>query len=230
MSTDSRIAANLIAVRQRIAEAAGRSGRSPEDVRLVAVTKFADEAECRALIAAGCHELAESRPQKLWSKAEALRDCQITWHLIGHLQTNKVRKTLPLVEWIQSADNVYLLDTLNTEAAAQGLRPKVLIEVNTSGELAKDGFEPGEIPALLPQLANFPHLEIRGLMTMAALEGGSSAARRNFATLRELRDKLRGQCPPGVSLDELSMGMSGDFEIAIEEGATIVRIGSALFE
>jgi pyridoxal phosphate enzyme (YggS family) len=225
-----RLRTNLAAVRGRIAEAARRSGRDAEQVRLVAVTKFVGEAEIRALVDAGCATLGESRPQQLWEKASALADLPIRWHLIGHLQRNKARRTLPLVEMIQSFDSRELAVALDRHAAELGTRVPVLLEVNVSGEPAKHGFAPEQIQPILPELAACRHVEIRGLMCMASLEGGLDVARRDFAALRELRDSLRRDCPESIRLDELSMGMSGDFEVAIEEGATMVRVGSALFE
>lgn len=225
-----RIAANLAAVRQRIAAAAERSGRRAEDVTLVAVTKYIGAAEVRALVEAGCTELGESRPQELWRKAEALRDLPVRWHMVGHLQRNKVRRTLPLVCMIQSVDSPRLAAAVDEAGRELGRRVPVLLEVNVSGEAAKLGFAPAAVEPLLAELAGYRSLEVRGLMCMAALEGGPDVARRDFAALRDLRDRLRAACPAGVALDELSMGMSGDFEVAIEEGATIARIGSALFE
>lgn len=227
---EQRIRRNLAEVQGRIADAARRSGRSPDSIRLVAVTKFVGEAEIRALVEAGCTTLGESRPQQLWEKAAALAGLPIHWHLIGHLQRNKAKRTVPLVEMIQSLDSMELATTLDRHAQESGKRVPVLLEVNVSGEPAKHGFAPAEVGTLLPELSRLAHLEIHGLMCMASLEGGPEAARRDFAALRELRDRLRGECPDTVRLDELSMGMSGDFEIAIEEGATMVRIGSALFE
>ena len=258
----AQIAQNLAAVRQRIAAAASRCGRSPAQITLVAVTKYVGPAAARALVAAGCAELAESRPQQLWEKAAALGDLPVRWHMVGHLQRNKVRRTLPLVTMIQSADSPRLIaaideagdcpdsragdcpdfragDCPDFRAAKMGLSPSempshgrvpILLEVNTSGEPAKHGFEPNAVEAFLPELARYRHIEVRGLMCMASLEGGLDAARRDFAALRQLRDRLRGVCPAGIAMDELSMGMSGDYEVAIEEGATMVRIGSALFE
>ena len=152
------------------------------------------------------------------------------WHLIGHLQRNKVRRTLPLVTMIHSADSPRLIAALDEAAAELGRRVPVLLEVNTSGEPAKGGFEPAAIEPFLSELAGYRHVAVRGLMCMASLEGGLDAAHRDFAALRDLRDRLRAVCPPEIALDELSMGMSGDYEVAIDEGATIVRIGSALFE
>jgi pyridoxal phosphate enzyme (YggS family) len=233
LNISERIAENLREVRQRIDAAAVRSGRRGEAIRLVAVTKYVGTAEIRAVVAAGCTDLGESRPQQLWQRAEELADLPIRWHFIGHLQRNKVRRTLALsaaLAMIQSVDGLRLAEAIDQTAAELSLRVPVLLEVNTSGETAKGGFASGEIEAELERLVEFRQLEIRGLMCMAALEGGPDEARHNFADLRELRDRVRGNCPANVGLDELSMGMSGDYEVAIEEGATIVRVGSALFE
>ena len=226
----ARIAENVSHIRGRIAGAAARSGRAANDITLVAVTKYVSAVEVRALVAAGCRELGESRPQQLWEKAAELADLPIHWHLIGHLQRNKIRRTLPLVAMIHSVDSPRLLAAIDAECGGTGKFSGVLLEVNTSGETAKHGLQPGEVEPLLTELPRYRHVAVRGLMCMASLEGGPDAARRDFAALRQLRDRLRGRCPPGVALDELSMGMSGDFETAIEEGATIVRVGSALFE
>ncbi len=223
------IAANLAHVHERIAAAAGRSGRRPDSITLVAVSKYVDATMAQELVKAGCRDLGEARPQELWGKAEELAAADIRWHLIGHLQTNKVRRTLPLVSLVHSIDSEKLLDAVNAEARLLKRRVPVLLEVNVSGEAAKHGFPPGAVGPTLGHAVLWPHVEIQGLMCMAALEGGIDVARRNFAALRELRDQLAGNCPPDVSLRELSMGMSGDYEVAIEEGATIVRIGSALF-
>jgi PLP dependent protein len=225
-----RIRENLAGVQERIAAAAVRSGRSAGDVTLVAVTKFVGEDEIRGLVAAGCTILGESRPQKLWEKAPRLADLSVRWHLIGHLQRNKVRRTLPLVECIQSADSPELVAAIDRQAAELDLRMPVLLEVNVSEEAAKHGFAPEGVARFLPELATFEHCEVRGLMCMASLDGGLGVAHRDFSALRGLRDRLKADCPERVRLDELSMGMSGDFEVAIEEGATIVRVGSALFE
>jgi PLP dependent protein len=250
-----RIADNLAAVRQRIAEAAARSGRRADDITLVAVTKYVGVEEIRALVEAGCHDLGEARPQQLWDRAEALAGLPVRWHLIGHLQRNKVRRTVPLVAMIHSVDSLRLAAAID-EALACGagvpsadggggvhgaankgiegsdpaVRLPVLLEVNISGEPAKHGFAAADIGQVLQQLAGFHRLKVRGLMCMAGLEGDLSDARRQFAATRDLRDLLRQVCPAEVTLDELSMGMSGDYEAAIEEGATMVRVGSALFE
>jgi pyridoxal phosphate enzyme (YggS family) len=221
---------NLARVRERIEAAAARCGRQAHDVKLVGVTKYVDESIVRGLAEAGLLDLGESRPQELWKKADALSDLPIRWHLIGHLQRNKVRRTLPLKPCIHSADSLRLLGEINSEAASLGVKADVLLEVNVSGEPAKHGLEPGAMEPLLPQIAALPNIAVHGLMTMAALDGGPDRARRDFAALRELRDRLLPGCPQSISLRELSMGMSGDFEIAIEEGATIVRVGTALFK
>ncbi len=226
----ARIGKNLSVVRQRIAAAATRSGRGGADIKLVAVTKYVGKAEIEALVAAGCTDLGESRPQQLWQRAKEFADLPIRWHMIGHLQRNKVRRTLPLASMIHSADSMRIIKAIDETAAELGRRAAILLEVNTSGEPAKGGFQAHEVEALLPELAEFEHTDIRGLMCMASLEGGQEAARRDFAALRKLRDRMLAHCPPEIVLDELSMGMSGDYETAIEEGATIVRIGSALFE
>jgi len=225
----SRLGENLAAVRDRVAAAAALAGlRQPP--RIVGVTKYVEPAVARLLVHAGLQELGESRPQELWRKAEALRDLPVSWHLIGHLQRNKVRRTLPLVACIHSADSLRLLEEISREAAAQDRTAQVLLEVNVSGDATKTGLPPDAVEPLLPAAAQLPRLSIIGLMTMASLEGSPDRTRREFAGLRELRDRLAVNCPPNVSLNEMSMGMSGDYEIAIEEGATIVRIGSALFE
>jgi pyridoxal phosphate enzyme (YggS family) len=232
MTPAEQIASNLAAVRERIAVAARAAGRSPDEVRLVAVTKYVDAATTQWLVDAGCHDLGESRPQQLWDKAAALKDPQIRWHLIGHLQRNKVRRTVPLVHLVHSGDSSRLLEELNRETAAtpQRSRLPVLLEVNVSGEAAKHGFGIDELSPFVESLAAFENLDIRGLMAMAGLDDDPTSARRDFTRLRELRDRLRREWAGRFALDELSMGMSGDFEQAIAEGATLVRVGSALFE
>ena len=226
----STIAENVARIRQRIAEAARRGGRSADEIALVAVTKYVGPEEIRAVVEAGCRQLGESRPQQFWDKAEAVADLPIRWHMIGQLQRNKIRRTLPLIEILESADNPRLIDAVDRIAGEQSLCVPLLLEVNISGEAAKHGFEPDRIEPYLEELAAYKNVEVRGLMGMAGLEGGPDVARRDFAALREIRDRLRTNCPEGICLDQLSMGMSRDFEIAIEQGATMVRVGSALYE
>lgn len=225
-----KIADNLRGIRERIALAAEQAGRTADEVQLVAVTKYVDADLTAALLEAGCPQLGESRPQQLWEKADqpALRDA--SWHMIGHLQRNKVQRTVPLVDLIHSVDSKRLLKAIDGAAAETDRQSRVLLEVNTSGDEAKHGFTPEELKNLLPQLPEFSHVEVCGLMTMAAREGGPAVASQNFASLRELRDEVQDELPASTSLRELSMGMSHDFEEAIREGATLVRIGSLLFD
>ena len=225
-----RIRENVARVRARIAEAAAASGRTADEITLVAVSKYVGEAEVRALVAAGCDVLGESRPQQFWEKAARCADVAARWHMIGHLQRNKIRRTIPLVEMIQSADGPKLIAAVDRVAAELSCRVPILLEVNVSGDAAKHGFAPEAVEPFLEEMAACEHVETRGLMCMARFGGTEDAARRDFARLRQLRDRLRANCPDGIVLDELSMGMSGDYEAAIREGATIVRIGSALFE
>lgn len=229
MKPDSQLAKNLESVKQQIAEAAERSGRAADGIKLVAVTKYVPVNVIRPLVQLGCRDLGESRPQALWEKAAALGDMPVEWHMVGHLQRNKVDRTVPLVSLVHSGDSLRLLQAIDAAASAIGRRVPVLLEINVSGDATKHGFAPAEVESLLPAIVALPHIEVRGLMGMASREGDLEQARREFAGLRQLRDRLQQVAPPEIKLTELSMGMSGDFEIAVEEGATIVRVGSALF-
>ena len=227
-----RVAANVAAVRGRVEEACRRAGRDPASVTLVAVTKYVAADLAAVVHAAGVADLAESRPQALWAKAEALAGVvpPPRWHLVGHLQRNKIRRTLPLLAMLHSLDSLRLLDAVEAEAAGLGLVCPALVEVNLTDDPGRTGASPAAAEALVAAAAARPHVDVRGLMGMARVpDGDADSARRDFARLRELRDRLAAGLPPG-SLRELSMGMSGDFEAAILEGATIVRVGSALFE
>ncbi len=219
---------NLAEVEARIADACRRAGRSRAEVTLVAVTKYADVEACRVLHGLGVSDLGESRPQELWRKAAAIPHAR--WHLVGHLQRNKIDRTLPVVQLVHSVDSLRLLDALEAEAGKQGRKIEVLLEFNLSGEGAKHGFfaAPGisELAAVLDRLR---HVRIRGLMTMAALSKDPEDVRPTFAALRDLRDRLEPMLREDYDVRHLSMGMTNDFEIAIEEGATLVRIGTALF-
>lgn len=221
---------NLARVHQRIAEAARRAGRAPEEISLVAVTKYVPIEIVKALIDLGQTRIGESRPQQLWQRAELLAGSPIRWHLVGHLQRNKVRRTLPLVDMIHSIDSERLLRTVDNEAERFDSRVPVLLEVNVSGDPAKHGFAPDDLHPLAPRLHEFAHADVQGLMCMAGVPDDRDAARRDFARLRQLRERLARELPDELKLPELSMGMSGDFEEAIGEGATIVRLGSILFE
>jgi pyridoxal phosphate enzyme (YggS family) len=225
-----RIAENVVRIRERIAAAAQRSARPPDAITLVAVTKYVGPAEVAAVLAAGCRDLGESRPQELWRKTADCAVSGVRWHLIGHLQRNKAKRTLPLISLMHSGDSLRLLETVSQLSQEADRTTDILLEVNISGEEAKHGFAPQDVEPALPQLAQLPRLRIRGLMTMSRLGGTTDETREDFAQLRQLRDKLLLVCPSQIALHELSMGMSGDFEAAIAEGATLIRIGSALFE
>jgi pyridoxal phosphate enzyme (YggS family) len=226
---------NAQAIEARVAAACDRAGRPRASVTIVAVSKYVDAVVAGWFVrASGILDLGENRPQELIRKARALhadpQTAGVRLHQIGHLQRNKVRDLLPHVALIHSVDSVRLLATLAQEVTrlAQPARLPILLEVNTSGEASKQGFAPAELPALADTLAQYtPTLDVQGLMTMAALGADAATCRRSFAQLRQLRDELAGRL--GHSLPHLSMGMSGDFEEAIAEGATLVRIGSSLF-
>jgi len=232
ISLRDRCLTNLAAVRDRVAEACRRAGRSADDVRLIAVTKYVDTTITRLVAECGCLDLAESRPQQVWEKAAAMTDMRplIRWHVVGHLQRNKVRRTLPVVSLIHTLDSERLLASLEAEAAITGQPCHVLVEVNLSPDAARSGAAPPDVPGLVAATVRSPHVRLRGLMGMARHPDSPAAdARRDFAQLRELRDRLEADVP-AEALRELSMGMSGDFEAAILEGSTMVRIGSALVE
>lgn len=224
------IKCNLDAIRARIESAARRSGRVPETVTLVAVTKKCSVNQVRSLVEAGVADLGENYPQELWRKAEALRVLAppVRWHLIGHLQTNKARRTFPVVKMIHAVDSLKLLRVLDALARELPDAPSVCLQVNTSGEETKHGWAPDQVLQEADEIAACRTIRVVGLMTIAGLGDDAQSARSCFARLRQTRDALRQRT--GLSLPELSMGMSGDFEGAIEEGATIVRVGSALFE
>ncbi len=226
-----RIAENLAVVRARIAEAARRSGREASNVTLVAVTKRNAAGPIRALVKSGQVDLGENYPQELWAKAEELADVPVRWHLIGHLQSNKVKKTVSLVRMIHGVDSLKLLRTLDELADVvrrSRTPPKVCLQVNASAEESKHGWSPDGLISDAEAIAGCSRIAIVGLMTIAGYGTTNDEARPTFAALRELRDRLRTLT--GLALPDLSMGMSGDFEAAIEEGATFVRVGSALFE
>ena len=225
----SVVSANLGRVRERIARSCERARRNPAEVTLVAVTKYAQLDCVRALVALGAVELGESRPQQLVARAAEL-DASIHWHLIGSLQRNKIRLVLPVTERIHSVDSLRLLDGIDRIAAELQVRPRVLIEVNLTGEESKHGFRRDELIAAWDQIIVCRNVQVDGLMTMAAYASDPEASRPTFAALRTLRDELRRNSPAEMPLNDLSMGMSGDFEVGIEEGATLVRVGSALWE
>ena len=216
-------AERLEAVRARIRAAAARAGRDPATVRLIGASKTVPLGVLAGAVRAGLADLGENRVQEAEAKAPLLRSdltdgAGPTWHLIGHLQSNKARKAVALFEWIHSVDSPRLADALDRIAAELGRKPRVLVEVNTSGEASKHGVAPEGARELVAHVKGLPHLSLEGLMTIGPLAGDP---RNAFRMLRKQRDE--------AGLNELSMGMSGDFEVAIEEGATMVRVGSALF-
>ncbi len=223
------LAERLRAVEDRLADACRRAGRPRDGVTLVAVTKTVGPEVAALLPELGVVDLGESRPQELWRKAAALPP-NVRWHVVGHLQRNKVARTLPLVCLVHSVDSVRLLTALEQEAQRLKCAVPVLLEVNASHEASKHGFAPEEVPALLPQIQRLQFVYVRGLMTMAAVEDDPERCRPTFAALRELRDRLQRETRPPHQLEQLSMGMSNDFEVAVEEGATLVRLGTVLFE
>jgi PLP dependent protein len=225
------IAENFRSVRERIALACRRCGRDPSSVLLVAVTKYARLEWIREIVALGAADLGENRPQQLAARAGEISG-RVNWHLIGPLQRNKVRSTLPIASLIHSIDSLRVMEAIDRIACDVDLKPRVLMEVNLSGEEAKHGFEADDLFAVWDRVLAFNQISVAGLMTMAAYSPDPETARPAFARLRRLRDELQQRSPPEVAgrMTHLSMGMTGDFEVAIEEGATIVRIGSALWQ
>ncbi len=225
----STIALNIASVRTRIAAACGRAGRDPSSVTIVSVSKGIDLARIRESLRAGLPDIGENRIPEALEKYRELagRAPRPVWHMIGHLQRNKAREAVRIFDLIHSVDSVRLAEELDRQAAKQGKVQEILIEVNISGEESKYGIAPGELDGLLDAFGGLEHVRARGLMCMAPFSEDPEDARPFFRALRELRDARRGRWP---GLEELSMGMSGDFETAVEEGATLVRIGRAIFE
>jgi pyridoxal phosphate enzyme (YggS family) len=221
------IAAGLLRVRARIASAEQAAGRAPGSVRLVAVSKKMTVEDVRAVLAAGQLDLGESYGQELRDKRQALADAPVAprWHFIGPLQANKVKYVAGHVTLIHSVDSEALLDDLERRGASQAC----LVQVNVAGEAQKRGVQPAALPALLDHIATLTHVRCRGLMTVPPLADAPEASRPHFAALRALRDREAARARPNVDLDELSMGMSHDLEAAVAEGATLVRVGTAIF-
>jgi pyridoxal phosphate enzyme (YggS family) len=223
---------NLAAVRERINRAAHRVGRSPEEIALMAVTKTQSVERVREAYAAGQRLFGENRVQEFAGKSGPLADLRDSeWHMIGHLQTNKAAKTTELFHAVDSLDSVKLAEKLNAAAQQLGKRLSVLIEVNVGGEAAKSGVAPDseELEELLLAAPRFEGLVLRGLMTVPPFTDDPQGARPYFRKLRDLRDAIAARKLPSVLMDVLSMGMSHDFEVAIEEGSTCVRVGTAIF-
>ncbi|HXY62643.1 MAG TPA: YggS family pyridoxal phosphate-dependent enzyme [Nitrospirota bacterium] len=222
------IADNFNAIMNRIATAAVRSGREPSSVKLVAVTKTVDVERIREAISAGATILGENRVQEAKEKIEQLGPIA-QWHLIGHLQTNKARNAVRLFTMIHSVDSLELAKELDKQAVKFGKIQDVLIEVNIAGEASKAGVAVRDLGAVVQEAAKLKYISIKGLMTMPPFLDDPEAVRPYFRRLRDLAEGIEKENIPGLSLRELSMGMSGDFEVAIEEGATMVRVGTAIF-
>jgi len=220
---------NIARVEERIAAACRRSGRRRDDVRLVAVSKTHLAESVRAAFEAGLRDFGENRVQEAKAKRMALADLGATWHLVGHLQSNKARAARGLFHWVHSLDSLRLAEQLAQTPAPDDSRMPVLIEVNLGEEASKSGVRVGEVAALVEQIAPMDTLELRGLMIIPPYFENPEAVRPYFRQLRVLACEIEARNLPRVSLRELSMGMSHDFEVAIEEGATIIRVGTAIF-
>ncbi len=222
-------AQNLAAVRRRIARAAGSAGRDPAEVRLLPVSKTVPEERIRNAVAAGMSQLGENKVQEAKRKAQALADLDVQWSVIGHLQTNKAKDVAAFASEFQALDSLRVAEALDRRLQALGRGLDVLVQVNTSGEGSKFGLAPADVAGFLQAVPAYSALRVRGLMTLAVWSDDTERVRGCFVLLRHLRERLRDEAPEGVSVEELSMGMSGDFELAIVEGATIVRVGQAIF-
>jgi pyridoxal phosphate enzyme (YggS family) len=218
-------ASRLASIQQLIASAAQRAGRNPAEIELVAVSKTQPADAVREALRAGITHLGENKVQEARTKIDEIG--RGIWHLIGHLQTNKAREAVRLFDFIDSVDRLELAEELNTRAEPLGKIQNVLLQVNIAGESTKFGCAPGQAQALAEAINALPRLALHGLMTIAPYAEDPKKSRPHFAALRELRDKLQEQT--GLRLPVLSMGMSGDFQVAVEEGGTSIRIGTALF-
>lgn len=235
MTINLVLQSNWQRVSAEVSEACRLAGRDSHAVQIVGVSKYVGPELACALAEVGCLALGENRPQSLWEKYEwtaaQANSRAIVWHMIGHLQRNKVKRTLPLIELLHSLDSLRLARTVSDEAVAAGLLVRTLVDVNVSGDQTKTGIAATELEPFLEQAIQLPGLELHGLMAMSSLGGDSDTARREFAQVRQLREQMSERF--GAQLPhwtELSMGMSGDYQEAIAEGATLVRIGSSLWE
>lgn len=221
---------NLRLVKERIARACERSGRSPEDIILVGVTKTFDASVIKEAVEAGITHIGENYVQEARAKKEALGDIPVTWHMIGHLQSNKAKQALQIFDWIHTLDRLNLAERLNRLVLQHRDRPlPVLLQVKTGQEDTKSGILPDELFRLYDEVSQMEGLQIRGLMTIPPYFENPEDVRPYFRQLADLLKKLRDRSPKPELLTELSMGMSHDFEVAIEEGATMIRVGTALF-
>ena len=228
-SRRDEIAASLSAVRKRLARALERAGRLPSSARLVAVSKTRPAEDVRAAFDAGQAEFGENRVQEALEKIGATSDIPITWHLVGHLQSNKARRAAGAFGWIHSIDSVDLLKRVDAAAEEAGRRPELLVQVDLAGEPTKHGAQAETWLALFEAASACRAARVAGLMLLPPFTPDPEDARPYFRRLRALRDELAGRGVPPAMLGELSMGMSHDFEVAVEEGATLVRVGTAIF-
>lgn len=230
MDDTAHLAANLAAIRARIDAACHAAGRDPATVRLLPVSKTVDQARLRQAYAIGMREFGENKVQEAMGKWEAMADLpDLRWALIGHLQTNKAKYAARFASEFQALDSLRVAQALDAQLQKHGRALDVLVQVNTSGEASKFGLAPEDVSAFVRELPAFSSLRVRGLMTLALFSDDAALVRPCFVRLRTLRDRLRQEAPDGISMEELSMGMSGDFELAIAEGATTVRVGTAIF-
>ncbi|MGQ0666134.1 MAG: YggS family pyridoxal phosphate-dependent enzyme [Nitrospiraceae bacterium] len=229
LSAGEPIAERVRWVLSRIRASADKAGRDPVGIRLVAATKTVAVDRIRTGIDAGLTVLGENRVQEAIPKIAALTQVPVRWHFIGQLQRRKVRSVIGLFDLIHSVDSLELAQEIDRRAGESGRRQDVLLEVNVGGEPTKAGFRPADLPELITTIAGLAHLRIKGLMAIPPLAPDGESARRYFVDLRELARRIEAQGVPGVTMDELSMGMSNDYEVAVEEGATLVRVGSAIF-
>jgi PLP dependent protein len=221
---------NLTHVHERIVSACQRVGRDPATVRLLPVSKTVDETRIRLSYAAGCRFLGENKVQEAYQKSQAMTDLtDLRWSIIGHLQTNKAKYVARFAAEFQALDSLKVAEALDRHLQHEGRPLDVFVQVNTSNETSKYGLSPNDLRVFLSQLTAFSALRVQGLMTLAVLSTDISRVRQCFRLLRQLRNELRQDAPAGMALNELSMGMSGDFEIAIEEGSTVVRVGQAIY-
>jgi PLP dependent protein len=225
---EAQVAANIAQVRSNVAEAARQARRKPEEVTLVAVSKTMPVNLVRMAYNLGVSHFGENRVQEALPKIEAFHPEGMYWHMIGHLQSNKAGKVTAAFDYVQSVDSLHIAQALDRHAGPHGKRLPVLLQVNVSGEASKEGVSLAEAPELARQVLALPHIEVQGLMTIAPLVENAEEVRPVFRTLRMLRDRLRAELPE-CAWQHLSMGMTDDYSIAIAEGATIVRIGRAIF-
>lgn len=221
---------NLSAIKARIKATCERIGRDPSSVRLLPVSKTKSEKVLRMAYAAGVREFGENRVQEAQQKSEEMADLtDARWSVIGHLQTNKAKYVARFAHEFQALDNLRVAEELDRRLQQEERTLDVFVQVNSSNEPQKFGLPPEEVEEFIQQLPQFPTLKVKGLMTLAEFSSSEERVRACFVRMRELQTKLQENLPDGISLDELSMGMSGDFEIAIEEGSTVVRVGEAIF-